>query len=172
MSLYSAMYSGVSGLSAQSASLGIISQNIANVNTNGYKGNRTEFSSLVTGHWNGGIAASAGGVRASAGSLIRQQGLLQPTESTTDLGISGDGFFTVSTSVDGGEATGEHLFTRAGAFKLDANRNLVNTAGYYLTGWRTDAAGNYVDGTGGAITPNQTRSEEHKTELQSLMRIS
>lgn len=157
MSLYSAMYSGVSGLSAQSSSLGIISQNIANVNTVGYKGSRAEFSSLVTGHYNGGMQTSAGGVQASAGSLIRQQGLLQATGSGTDLGISGNGFFIVNSAVDGnGEATGENLFTRAGAFTLDANRNLRNTSGYYLTGWRTDAEGNYVNGAGNAITPNQT----------------
>src|SRR3546814_18702913 len=108
MSLYSAMYSGVSGLSAQSASLGIISQNIANVNTIGYKGNRTEFSSLVTGHWNGGIAASAGGVRASSGSLFRQLGLLQPTQLSTDLALCVYVFFTVSTSVYGRGSTGDH----------------------------------------------------------------
>src|SRR5690606_29390053 len=156
MSLYSAMYSGVSGLSAQSSSLGIISQNIANVNTVGYKGNRAEFSSLVTGHWNGGIDAAAGGVRATAGSLIRQQGLLQATDSNTDLGISGQGFFVVNSAVNGTQPTGEYLFTRAGAFTLDANRNLVNTAGYYLTGWETDAAGNYVGAGGAPLTPNQT----------------
>jgi len=157
MSLYSAMYSGVSGLSAQSSSLGIISQNIANVNTVGYKGSRAEFSSLVTGHYNGGIGASAGGVKATAGSLIRQQGLLQATGSGTDLGIAGDGFFIVNSAVDSaGEATGENLFTRAGAFTLDANRNLRNTSGYYLTGWRTNAEGNYVGANGSTITPNQT----------------
>jgi len=156
MSLYSAMYSGVSGLSAQSNSLGIISQNIANVNTVGYKGNRAEFSSLVTGHWNGGLDSTGGGVRSTAGSLIRQQGLLQATDSGTDLGIAGDGFFIVNSGVNGGDAAGEYLFTRAGAFTLDANRNLVNTAGYYLTGWETDAAGNYVGAGGNTITPNQT----------------
>ena len=156
MSLYSAMYSGVSGLSAQSTSLGIISQNIANVNTVGYKGSRAEFSSLVTGHWNGGLDASAGGVKATAGSLIRQQGLLQATGSGTDLGISGEGFFIVNSAVSDGEAVGENLFTRAGAFTLDANRNLKNTSGYFLTGWRTDAAGNYVGTNGNTITPNQT----------------
>src|SRR5690606_846992 len=116
MSLYSAMYSGVSGLNAQSSSLGIISQNIANVNTVGYKGNRAEFSSLVTGHWNGGIDAADDGVRATADSLIRQQGLLQATDSNTDHGISGQGFCVVNPARNGTQPTGDDLFSRAGAF--------------------------------------------------------
>lgn len=155
MSLYSAMYSGIAGLSAQSRSLGVISSNIANVNTVGYKADRTLFSSLVTGDWRG-TSVGASGVRANPSQLVQQQGLLQASASSTDLAIDGDGFFVVNTQALNGRPAGEPLFTRAGAFTLDADKNLVNTAGYYLTGWKLDFDGRYVNGAGQPIVPDPT----------------
>lgn len=161
MSLYGAMYSGVSGLSAQSRSLGIISENVANVNTVGYKANRTQFSTLVTG--NGTQADhNTNGVRARSDSLIRQQGLLQSTGNATDLAISGDGFFTVSTQASASEAIGETLFTRAGAFSVDADQNLVNGSGHYLMGWALDGNGQFIDAAGNPFSPDRTSTADLK----------
>lgn len=141
MSLYSALYAGVSGLGAQSSAMATVADNITNINTVGYKGVSTEFRSLVT---DGKLKSSysAGGVAAAPQALISKQGLLQASSSQTDLAIDGAGFFVVRTG-DGPGA--EVAFTRAGSFKPDLQGYLRNTSGYYLQGWRLDAQGNYVD---------------------------
>ncbi len=131
MSIFGAMFSGVTGLNAQSQALGIIADNIANMNTVGYKGTTARFFSLVT------QAASRtrytpGGVLASPSQGIDRQGLLQSSTSKTDIAVAGRGFFVVNQTGDG---SGQFLFTRAGSFNPDQNGNLVNTAGYYLQGW-------------------------------------
>lgn len=133
MSLYGALFSGVSGLAAQSNALGIISDNIANVNTVGYKTITTQFSSLVTQETSV-TQHSSGGVLSSAYTLVDQQGLLQSTASGTDLAIAGDGFFVVNELPDPGLGA-SYLFTRAGQFAPDENGDLVNAAGYYLQGY-------------------------------------
>ncbi|MCH8000736.1 MAG: flagellar hook-basal body complex protein [Proteobacteria bacterium] len=132
MSIFGAMFSGVTGLNAQSQALGMIADNIANVNTIGYKGTTAHFFSLVT------QAASRttytpGGVAAAPSQGIDRQGLLQASVSETDIAIAGRGFFVVSQSTTAG--SGQFLFTRAGSFEPDQNGNLVNTAGYFLQGW-------------------------------------
>src|SRR5262249_32956390 len=82
LSLYGALYAGVSGLQAQSNKLGIISDNIANVNTIGYKQGSATFETLVTNAGNTG-AYSPGGVLSGNEQLVSQQGLLQTTTSPT-----------------------------------------------------------------------------------------
>lgn len=141
MSLYGALLSGVSGLRSQSQSLGMISDNISNVNTVGYKRSAATFSTLVTGVGNTG-AYAPGGVRAQQRALIDQQGVLQSSSRATDVAILGNGFFVVDTSANG---TGEQLYTRAGSFTEDNAGNLVNSAGYFLQGWALDQQGNIID---------------------------
>jgi len=139
MSIFGAMFSGVSGLRAQSQFLGMISDNISNVNTVGYKGSVAQFSTLVTD------AASAttftpGGVQANTNQLIDKQGLLQSSASKSDISIVGSGFFVVNESATPGIST-EFLYTRAGSFNPDKDGFLRNVAGYYMMGWPTDANG-------------------------------
>ena len=163
MSLYGALFSGVSGLTANSRALGVISENIANVNTIGYKSNQSNFASLVTGSA-GAIGAAPGGVVGGTRQLVDQQGLLQSSNSATDIAIAGDGFFVVNTKVDNTNAAaaaiGETLFTRAGSFIVDAKQNLVNTGGYVLMGWPLDILGNIVGPAGTPITPDPTSTAE------------
>ena len=140
MSIYGALFAGVSGLQANSQALGIISDNIANVNTSAYKRNIAEFQTLVTGD-SGPNFFSPGGVRAGNRVLMDQQGLLQGSESPTDLAVSGSGFFVVSPAPTTGSPTDKYNFTRAGSFTKDAKGNLVNAAGYYLLGWPVNANG-------------------------------
>lgn len=147
MSIFGAMFSGVSGLNAQSTFLGMISDNISNVNTVGYKGSTARFSTLVT------KAAtltsfSPGGVQSNTTQRIDQQGLLQSSTSQTDVAIIGQGFFIVNESNAPGLGD-EYLYTRAGSFKPDENGFLKNTAGFYLMGWPTDS-------TGTVTAPNQS----------------
>jgi flagellar hook protein FlgE len=140
MSINSALLAGVSGLTANSAALAAISQNIANVNTVGYKRTSSEFSTVVNSQ-SQGSGYSAGGVQAAARHFTSQNGQLQRTTSATDLGIAGQGFFVVTEKPENLEVTDTRLFTRAGAFRVDNLGYLKNTAGLYLQGWPVDANG-------------------------------
>lgn len=139
MSITSAMLAGVSGLTANSAALAAISQNIANVNTIGYKRSQADFQSLVSNQ--SGAGYSAGGVQASARHFISQEGQLQRTNNTTDLAIAGQGFFVVTEKAEDLDVTDSRLFTRAGAFRVDNLGYLRNTGGHYLQGWLVDPQG-------------------------------
>ncbi|PJK28452.1 flagellar hook protein FlgE [Minwuia thermotolerans] len=139
MSILGAMFSGVSGLNAQSQAMSSIANNIANVNTVGFKSTRAAFTTLVGQAGTASRGFNAGGVQAQPINLNNSQGLLQQSTSATDIAISGNGFFVVNTTPD--DATGEFLFTRAGQFSPDQNGNLRNSAGHYLRGWPIDANG-------------------------------
>lgn len=133
MSIYGAMFSGVSGLNAQSQALGIISDNISNINTVGYKGTSAQFYTLVTQAATK-TTFTPGGVQSVPVQGIDRQGLLQGTASKTDIAIAGRGFFVVNEDADPTQGS-EFLYTRAGSFQPDEDGNLVNSAGYYLQGW-------------------------------------
>jgi len=141
MSINSALLAGVSGLTANSAALAAISQNIANVNTVGYKRSAAEFQTVINSQVQG-AGYSAGGVLSSARHYTSQAGQLQRTTSNTDLGIAGQGFFVVTEKAENLQVTDARLFTRAGAFRVDNLGYLKNTAGLYLQGWPVDADGN------------------------------
>ncbi|MBL0370693.1 flagellar hook protein FlgE [Rhizobium sp. KVB221] len=127
MSLYGMMRTGSSGMNAQASRLSTVADNIANASTNGYKAASTEFSSLllpsVSGNYNSGAVSTD--IRYG----ISQQGALQYTSSSTDLAISGNGFFVVQ------DASGVPYMTRAGGFVPNAAGELVNAGGYKLLGY-------------------------------------
>lgn len=133
MSIYGAMFSGVTGLAAQSQALGMIADNISNVNTVGYKGTSAQFYTLVTQAATHN-SFSPGGVQSVPIQAVDKQGLLQSTTSKTDLAIAGDGFFVVNESPTPSIGD-EFLFTRAGSFQPDKEGYLVNSSGFYLQGW-------------------------------------
>ncbi len=143
MSLYAALQVAVGGLSAQSSSIGNISDNLANSQTVGFKGIETRFESLVTS--SNQFANDPGGVRATPYYTNAKQGNLQQSSNETALAISGQGFFPVRPAVvdaDGTQTFGNTTyFTRAGDFNLDKNGYLVNGGGYYLTGYSVGSAG-------------------------------
>lgn len=140
MSINGAMLAGVSGLTANAAALSTISQNIANVNTVGYKRASTEFSTVVNAQTQG-VGYSAGGVKAAGRHFISQAGQIQRTTSGTDLAIAGQGFFVVTEKSENLTLSDARLFTRAGAFKIDDLGYLKNTSGLYLQGWPVAADG-------------------------------
>jgi flagellar hook protein FlgE len=141
MSLFGSLYSGVSGLGAQSRAMSMISDNVANVNTTAYKGAQAQFSSLVT-RQDAVNSYSPGGVRAMGKLTIGNQGLIQNSNSPTDAAISGAGFFVVNTLADG---SGEQVYTRAGSFAPDFLGNLRTPSGQFLQGWLLDANETVVD---------------------------
>jgi len=140
MTIFGAMNAGVSGLSAQAQAMGMIADNIANVNTIAYKGVEARFSTLVTVEPTRTFH-TPGGVRSNRFQEIDQQGLLQSSPSKTDLAIAGNGMFVVREQA---AATGsEFLFTRDGSFITDTNGNLMTTTGnLFLQGLRFDSSGN------------------------------
>lgn len=157
MSIFGAMFSGVSGLNANAQQMGAIADNISNVNTTGYKRTETRFKTLVT------TPATAtfytpGGVASTIHNLIDRQGLLQASQSNTHLGIVGQGFFVVADVVGANNTTGTFQYSRAGEFEPDKDGNLRNTAGFFLRGWRIDSTG--------AITSN--RSDLAATETVNV----
>lgn len=140
------MYSAVSGLRNHQIMLDVTGNNIANVNTFGFKAGRAVFednlSQLVRGAaaptpGTGGAPGIGGinpaqiglGVRLGAITNIMAQGGLQVTNQTTDLAIQGDGFFTV-------EKAGANFYTRNGAFNFDTDGNLVTSNGSYVLGYQ------------------------------------
>jgi flagellar hook protein FlgE len=150
------MFSAISGLRAHQTWMDVIGNNIANVNTTGFKVGRVRFtdilSQLVRGasgptETRGGINPLQIGLGAVVGAVdtIHTQGALQLTGKPSDLAIQGDGFFVVS---DGSQT----LYTRDGAFDIGSDLRLVNPSnGFYVLGWQADANGN-VD-TAGPVGP-------------------
>ncbi|ULR43485.1 flagellar hook protein FlgE [Rhizobium sp. K102] len=131
MSIFGSMKTAVSGMNAQANRLSTVADNIANVNTSGYKAVSTSFSSLVLPSSGGNY--NSGGVQTSVRQAVSDQGDISYTTSTTDLAISGDGFFIVQ------GADGTPVLTRAGDFQKDDEGNLVNAAGFQLMGYSYDS---------------------------------
>ncbi|KYD29582.1 flagellar basal body rod protein FlgG [Parageobacillus toebii] len=134
------MYSGISAMRNFQTKLDVIGNNIANVNTYGFKKGRTIFKDLVSQQIAGasGPTANRGGVnpkqvglgsQLAAIDTVHTQGSLQTTGRPLDLAISGDGFFVL-----GDKNGGNHVYTRAGNFYLDKDGNIVNADGLYLLG--------------------------------------
>lgn len=142
------MYSGVSGLRIHQTKMDVIGNNIANVNTVGFKTSRVTFSEVFSQTIQGASGASenSGGtnpMQIGLGATISSididmgEGAAQRTDNPLDLKIEGDGFFVVS------DATG-NKFTRAGAFRIDEAGNLVNPEGMQVMGWQVDSATNEI----------------------------
>lgn len=146
MSLFSALTSSVSGMAAQAFKLATISDNIANVNTTGYKQATTQFESLVqefdTSSYN------AAGVGTHVRYNISEQGDLTAATSTTDLAVQGTGFFLVD------DGAGTTFLTRAGSFRQDDQGNLVNAAGFTLLGYSAASGATSADGLGALTRVN------------------
>lgn len=141
MGIFDALNTSVGGLQAQSFALQNISGNIANASTVGYKGIGTSFEDLIPSSATPDKQA-AGGVTAHAQQTITTQGTVSSTQVSTNMAITGDGFFNVQkpTGVTDNipNFNGVTNYTRRGDFQLNANGNLVNGGGYYLMGVTVD----------------------------------
>lgn len=137
MGLFGSLFTGVSALFAQSQNTAIISNNIANISTTGFKRSEAAFESLVTSQ-SRLSTYSPGTVTANRLQRVDQQGALQQTASTTDAAISGNGFFPIKRDPSDQQ---EFLYTRAGQFSEDSQGLLRNAAGFALYAWPIDANG-------------------------------
>jgi len=147
------LFSGVSGLQSHQIAMDVESNNIANVNTVGYKYSRANFSDLLSqtkaiatapqGELGGKNPVQVGlGTTVSSMTRIFAQGSVQNSDKNTDVAIQGDGFYIVSP--DGGNT---YKYTRAGDFKFDAEGNFVDNNGYIVQGWLRDEDTGKVDST-------------------------
>ncbi|MBI1264010.1 MAG: flagellar hook-basal body complex protein [Alphaproteobacteria bacterium] len=141
MSINSAMIAGASGLLANSSALAAISDNIANVNTTGFKRVNTVFTPNYKVSGGGEARYSSGGVTSNSRLDIASAGILNPSASPTHLAIDGNGFFVVRGSPAASAGSNAALFTRSGAFQTDSSGFLRNDAGMYLYGWPVRADG-------------------------------
>jgi flagellar hook protein FlgE len=168
------LFAGVTGLQSHQVAMDVESNNIANVNTIGYKYSRANFSDLLAqtnqiatapqGQIGGKNAVQIGlGTTVSSVTRIHSQGSIQNTDKNTDVAIQGDGFFIVSS--DGGNT---YKYSRSGDFKFDAAGNFVDNNGFIVQGWVRDETTGLVDATApianikippGLTTPAQSTTE-------------
>lgn len=136
MGILSSMYTGITGLQGQGEALSIYGDNIANANTNGFKTSRPEFQDVIAKSLKGLLGGNqiGRGTRLAAVNPIFTQGSIIQTESSTDLSITGDGFFVM-------EGQDGQSFTRNGAFHFDKDGKLINTDGFHVMGFQADDKG-------------------------------
>lgn len=139
------MFSGVSGLRSHQVMLDVVSNNIANVNTTGFKGSRVLFADALSQTMrdaSGGAFEEVSinpiqvglGVQVKSTAATFTSGSLQLTDRPLDTAISGDGFYVVNVG-------GDEQYTRAGSFSLDRNQRLVDGTGGFIQGWMFDGTG-------------------------------
>jgi flagellar hook protein FlgE len=148
-----ALSTAVSGLQANQAALDVIGNNIANLNTPGFKGSRAIFSDVLSqtvagaqapANSTGGTDPMQIGLGATVSAIRTNfaQGAVQSTDNPTDLSIQGDGFFVLQNGP-------ETFYTRAGTFALDADGVLVDA----ITGFRVQGMAGDITISPGATTP-------------------
>lgn len=139
MSITRSMWTGASSLFANGTAIGVVGDNIANVNTVGYRGSTAFFADVLSQRIVG-VGEVGGGVTMQKVHRTFQQGAILGTGTTTDMAINGRGFFVLRGQH--GSLNG-NFFSRAGAMRLDNDGYLVNPEGLYLQGYATDASGNF-----------------------------
>lgn len=140
MSLISSMYTAANGLQSHSDAMGIVSDNISNINTIGFKEASARFVDVMA-KAAGGIAGNATLGQGSRVDGVEQsfaQGALLSTGGNTDLALEGDGFFVVNGSTSNGTGT---FYSRSGQFKLDPEGRLINYDGLAVQGYSANAQG-------------------------------
>lgn len=137
-----AMFSGASGLRAEGEALGVVGDNIANVNTVGFKTQRVVFQDVLGRSILAGQSGAmpGAGVRVADVQQLFSQGSLANTGVATDLALNGDGFFTVKGTVDG---VTSNFYTRAGQFVINADGYLVNPNGLEVQGYAGNPDGSF-----------------------------
>jgi flagellar hook protein FlgE len=156
------MYTGITGLQGQGEALSVYGDNIANATTVGFKVSRPEFQDVIAKSLKGLLGGNqiGRGTRLAAVNPIFSQGSIVQTESSTDLAITGDGFFTLN-GIDG------QSYTRNGAFHFDKDGKLINADGYKIAGFQSDENGK-VTSKLGDISVDRTVVDAKKTKEASL----
>lgn len=131
------LYSGISGLQANTSAMSVIGDNIANVDTTGFKVSRVSFSNVFNASLGQSRMQIGRGVTMTGTNANWNSGTLETTTNVTDLAINGQGMFIVRDPADGGQ-----YYTRAGQFEFDRDSYLVTQDGMRVQGYSIDTAGN------------------------------
>lgn len=166
MGILSSMYTGVSGLTAQGEALSVVSDNIANANTTGFKASRAEFQDILAKDLKGLLGGNqiGRGTKIGAVNPILTQGNVDATEKTTDLAISGEGYFTLKGS-DG------QSFTRDGSFHFDREGYLVSNDNQRIQGFQADEKGHIINKTGDLRFPRALIAAKPTQEIKLDMNL-
>lgn len=157
----------LSGLNAATADLNVKSNNIANVNTTGFKESRAEFGDVFAVSAFGTTSKTAIGNGAVLQNVAQQfsQGNLEFTDNALDLAISGEGFFAMAPEVDSGEV----IYSRAGEFGVNKDGYIVSNEGWYLRAFPVDGDGQIsatsMNATGPIQLPPSVGAPEATTDL-------
>lgn len=141
MGLQNAIFTGISGMKANTIGIEVTGNNIANVNTIGFKTGRANFVEVLSQELStaSGSAQIGRGVTLSDISRVFTQGSFETTGTVTDLAIEGNGFFMLKSGQD-------TLYSRAGQFTIDPDGNMVDPSGSILQGYRSDENGEIAGG--------------------------
>ncbi len=161
--MMTALYTAISGLNANGVSLSVIGDNVANMNTIGFKASRVAFgdvlSQLITGI--AGDSQVGRGVMVTEVAPLFTQGSFETTASALDLAIDGNGFFIV-------QKDGVRYYTRAGQFSIDRNGYIVNPDGLVLQGYQVDSSGNIT----GSIADLQIATQQIPANMTTQVEIA
>src|SRR5579883_1770765 len=148
------LFSAISGLRGHQTFMDVVGNNIANVNTTGYKASRVTFEDVLSQTTQGGTApdpqAQRGGInpmqiglgtQVASTAMTMAQGSLEATQSPTDLAIQGNGFFILN------DGQGGRVYTRDGSFSMGLDGTLANANGLQLLGWTPDPTTGLIDPT-------------------------
>ncbi|HEX4595446.1 MAG TPA: flagellar hook protein FlgE [Bryobacteraceae bacterium] len=129
--MFTSFSTALSALAAQSTAIDVVGNNLANLNTTGFKSSAVSFHDLVTESLGAGLGDTQVGFGVGTPITLRQfsQGAIQTTGGTLDAAIQGDGFFVVQ------GPNGATEYTRAGSFQVDKDGNLITTTGEAVEGW-------------------------------------
>lgn len=138
-----ALHTGVTGLRAEGEAIGVVGDNIANVNTVGFKRQRSIFQDILGRSVLAGTSSALPGSGVKVGKIqqLFDQGSLSNTGVATDLALSGDGYFVVNGTVEG---LSSNFYTRAGQFTVDKDGFLVNASGLNVQGYASNGDGTYA----------------------------
>jgi flagellar hook protein FlgE len=145
MSIQQAMYSGVSGLDAETQALNVIGDNVSNVSTTGFKEQRADFENILGQSIAGTNGGPGAGVQISGVDTLFTQGTLTNTGVSTDMAITGNGFFMVNGNVAGMPGT---YYTRDGQFSVNAQGQFVNENGLNVQGYEALTNGTFSGAVG------------------------
>src|SRR6516164_3031313 len=142
--MFTSFSTALSALSATSTAVDVVGNNLANLNTPGFKTSQVAFRDLVTQSLGAGLGDTQVGFGTGTPLTVRQftQGSIQPSSGLLDAAIQGDGFFVVQ------DAQGNTSYTRAGNFAVDKSGNLLTATGDFVEGWTS------IDSTTGTVNSN------------------
>jgi len=168
MALSSALFSGISGLSTLGNAMQIIGDNIANVNTVGFKNSTFTFQDLLSQSTSTMSGTSQVGRGTALGDIYSsfEQGSFESTGNTTDLAVGGDGFFVIRES-----SSDNVYYSRAGNFRFDKDGYLINPEGYVVQGWELDENGEDVGSVNDILLSSFTSPPQETDTIEVIVNL-